>query len=330
MTTDYLSEASAGGPTGPPGRALGPQPPAAPELPGRRDGAIVPRRRRCARLHAVGHQPARHGARGRARRPAVRPLAGPPDRGAHGGRPAAAGPRRDDRGPAPGRPRRPRSRTRRGRPARCGWASTRASAPGSCRRSSAASAQAWPAVEVQLSEAASDEGLMDMVEPGRLDLTFGVLPMPDGPFDGVELLRDPFVLVVPVGVAPRGARGRRPRCSSSASSASSASGPAAARKWVEQQLRAAGQRAELRVPLRGQRDGPGDGRRRPRQRARAAARRRHGGSRWSSIIPTDLAPRRIALMWHRDRYRSPAARAFVEIAQRGLRDPARWSSPRVP
>jgi DNA-binding transcriptional LysR family regulator len=30
--------------------------------------------------------------------------------------------------------------------------------------------QAWPAVEVQLSEAASDEGLMDMVEPGRLDL----------------------------------------------------------------------------------------------------------------------------------------------------------------
>ena len=34
-----------------------------------------------------------------------------------------------------------------------------------------------------------------------------------------------------------------------------------------------------------------------------------------AIIPTDLEPRRIALMWHRDRYRSPAARAFVEIAQ---------------
>jgi DNA-binding transcriptional LysR family regulator len=34
-----------------------------------------------------------------------------------------------------------------------------------------------------------------------------------------------------------------------------------------------------------------------------------------AIIPTDLEPRRIALMWHRDRYRSPAALAFVQIAQ---------------
>src|SRR5215207_4390485 len=55
---------------------------------------------------------------------------------------------------------------------------------------------AWPGVEVQLMEANSDEGLMDMVEPGLLDLTFGVLPLPEGPFDGVELLSDPFVLVV--------------------------------------------------------------------------------------------------------------------------------------
>src|SRR6188768_1658897 len=56
-------------------------------------------------------------------------------------------------------------------------------------------AQAWPGVEVRLVEASSDEGLMEMVEPGRLDLTFGVLPLPDGPFDGVELFHDPFVLV---------------------------------------------------------------------------------------------------------------------------------------
>ena len=33
-----------------------------------------------------------------------------------------------------------------------------------------------------------------------------------------------------------------------------------------------------------------------------------------AIIPTDLPPRRIALLWHRDRYRSPAAQAFIEIA----------------
>jgi DNA-binding transcriptional LysR family regulator len=34
-----------------------------------------------------------------------------------------------------------------------------------------------------------------------------------------------------------------------------------------------------------------------------------------AVLPTDLEPRRIALMWHRDRYRSPAAREFVDIAR---------------
>ena len=32
------------------------------------------------------------------------------------------------------------------------------------------------------------------------------------------------------------------------------------------------------------------------------------------LIPTDLPRRRVALVWHRDRYRSPAAGAFIEIA----------------
>ena len=36
------------------------------------------------------------------------------------------------------------------------------------------------------------------------------------------------------------------------------------------------------------------------------------------VIPTGLDPRRIAILWHRDRYRSPASEAFVEIALRGL------------
>jgi DNA-binding transcriptional LysR family regulator len=32
-------------------------------------------------------------------------------------------------------------------------------------------------------------------------------------------------------------------------------------------------------------------------------------------LEDDIPPRHIALVWHRDRYRSPAARAFVEAAQ---------------
>ena len=45
-------------------------------------------------------------------------------------------------------------------------------------------------------------------------------------------------------------------------------------------------------------------------------------SRGRRIIPTDLPPRRIALIWHQDRYRSPASHAFVEIALRGRREAA--------
>jgi hypothetical protein len=32
------------------------------------------------------------------------------------------------------------------------------------------------------------------------------------------------------------------------------------------------------------------------------------------LIPTDLPPRRVALIRHRDRYRTPAAVAFAQIA----------------
>jgi DNA-binding transcriptional LysR family regulator len=52
----------------------------------------------------------------------------------------------------------------------------------------------------------------------------------------------------------------------------------------------------------------------------------------------DVPPRLIAMAWHRDRYRSPAARAFVEIAQHVCAQlsrptpaaPCRRSPPRPP
>ena len=55
----------------------------------------------------------------------------------------------------------------------------------------------WPKIEVTLTESADDSELLSFVERGELDLTFADLPLIDGPFDSVELLRDPYVLVVP-------------------------------------------------------------------------------------------------------------------------------------
>src|ERR671930_594491 len=58
---------------------------------------------------------------------------------------------------------------------------------------------AWPRVEIALTESASDAELLARVERGELDMTFADLPLVEGPFEAVELLRDPYVLIVPAG-----------------------------------------------------------------------------------------------------------------------------------
>ena len=68
--------------------------------------------------------------------------------------------------------------------------------------------EAWPNVEIRLTEANSDQGLFELLGPGALDLSFGVLPLQEGPFEAVELLHDPFVLVTAAEFAA--GRPRRP------------------------------------------------------------------------------------------------------------------------
>jgi DNA-binding transcriptional LysR family regulator len=56
----------------------------------------------------------------------------------------------------------------------------------------------WPDVEVTLHESVSAAELLRGVEVGELDLSFAVLPLEqEGPFQIVELMTDPFVLLVP-------------------------------------------------------------------------------------------------------------------------------------
>src|SRR5256714_7810371 len=58
-------------------------------------------------------------------------------------------------------------------------------------------AASWPLVEVRLTESANDADLLGLVERGELDLTFADMPLTEGPFESVELLRDPYVLLLP-------------------------------------------------------------------------------------------------------------------------------------
>jgi molybdate transport repressor ModE-like protein len=53
-----------------------------------------------------------------------------------------------------------------------------------------------PDVDVQLAEDELDVPLLDRVEAGELDVAFAFAPLPDGPFEAVEVLDDPYVLLV--------------------------------------------------------------------------------------------------------------------------------------
>jgi DNA-binding transcriptional LysR family regulator len=57
----------------------------------------------------------------------------------------------------------------------------------------------FPEVEIEVAETLFDLDLLDSVERGTLDLAFGVLPLPDGPFRATVVLNDPWALVTRVG-----------------------------------------------------------------------------------------------------------------------------------
>jgi DNA-binding transcriptional LysR family regulator len=171
----------------------------------------------------------------------------------------------------------------------------------------------WPDAEVRLMETNTDDGLLNLVESGELDLSFAVYPLSEGPFEAVELFRDPYVLVVPAG-SPLAKLDR----------------PATAREISEQ-------------PLIGFRHCRSTG------AAEDYLRANGGNPQWvfrsddnttvqalvvagigmalvprltvdetdpkTAIVETEVPPRVLSLAWHRDRYRSAAQVAFVELAR---------------
>jgi molybdate transport repressor ModE-like protein len=169
----------------------------------------------------------------------------------------------------------------------------------------------WPEVEVTLTESADDEELLALVERGELDLTFADLPLTEGPFEWVELLRDPYVLVV----AADSALAHREK-------------PPTLREIGELDLISHKHcRTVKRLePMFGR---PLDFvfRSDHNQTVQALVAAGVGSALVPRLTmdPEDpttamiemprLPPRVIALAWHRDRYRTPAARAFVETAE---------------
>jgi DNA-binding transcriptional LysR family regulator len=60
-------------------------------------------------------------------------------------------------------------------------------------------AETHPDLRLEIHEAGCDLDLLDLVQHGELDVTFCVLPAPEGPLTTEELLEDPYRLLVPAG-----------------------------------------------------------------------------------------------------------------------------------
>lgn len=179
----------------------------------------------------------------------------------------------------------------------------------------------WPGVDLHLVEVNSDSepDIVGRIERGELDLAFWVMPLGEGPLAGVELLRDEYVLVVPASseLADRESAGladlgdvllisnQQCRTTLQAEEALRLSGlePRVAFRSDDngtvQNLVAAGLGVALVARLTVDETDP---------RVRIVA------------VDPPLPPRRIALAWHRDRHRTRAARAFVELAAEVCRD----------
>jgi DNA-binding transcriptional LysR family regulator len=176
-----------------------------------------------------------------------------------------------------------------------------------------------PGVNVELTESGSDHELLDLLERGELDLTFTVLPLPGGPFEQVELMSDPYYLMVAAD-APLAAVGQA-RLSDLSELPLIGFRHCISGERTDEYLKARG--VVQRVVFRSDDNGTVQGLVRSGMAAALvpllAA---DAADEGISLLPMmdEIPDRRIAIAWHRDRVRSPAARAFTVVAQELCRE----------
>jgi DNA-binding transcriptional LysR family regulator len=170
----------------------------------------------------------------------------------------------------------------------------------------------WPLVGVRVREESAAADLLRLVEHGELDLTFADLPLRDGPFEWAELLQDPYVLLV-------SARSELASLESAPSLHEVAKLPLIGRRSTDEPERfLAGRVPDVNVVFRT--DDNGTLAAFVAEDLGAAIEPRlvvDPRDRDVKMLPfgSRIPPRTIVLAWHRDRYRSQAAQAFVELAQ---------------
>ena len=175
--------------------------------------------------------------------------------------------------------------------------------------------KSWPRVDVRLVESADDRDLMRLVETGEVDLSFVVFPVPPGPFDCVELMRDPYVLLTSRD-SPLARRERPPTLREIVDLPLISYRSCRTTEHVEERLRSTGR--EAKVVLRSDDN--------PTVQGLVAS---GAGVALVPLLTVDPADKRVAVIplgdrvparligvaWHRDRLQTPAAKAVVDAAQ---------------
>jgi DNA-binding transcriptional LysR family regulator len=174
---------------------------------------------------------------------------------------------------------------------------------------------AWPKVDVQLIESAIDEELERLLEGGEVDISFVVLPVREGaPLDTELLIVDPYVLVVPSD-SPLAGRNAPPTLDEVAQHPLISYRQCRTTKVVENALR---QEGDPNVVFRSDDNGTVQGLVAAGVGIALVPRLTVQDS-LANVEVIDMSdrlpPRLIGIGWHRDRYRTPSARAFVETAR---------------
>jgi len=170
----------------------------------------------------------------------------------------------------------------------------------------------WPAVDVQVTEASFDNELVDAVERGDVDLSFAIQPIPEGPFEVRELMTDPYVVLTAVGSPLSRVR---PKVADLAGLPMVGYRHGNVQDLPQEFLLSRGVRPH--VVFRSTDNGT--------VQAMVASGLGYSLSPLLAVDENDprvqvlqleepVPPRVLVILWHRDRYRQPAAAAFVETA----------------
>lgn len=173
-----------------------------------------------------------------------------------------------------------------------------------------------PGINVELHEATGDQELLRAVESGALDLTFTVFPLPEGPFESRTLLEDPRVLIVPPG-STHAERETAPPLVELEDTPMIGFKDTCCRdvQLATEHMAAVGLRQH--VVFRTEDNGTLQGLVAAGMGSAIVPRLVVDESRADVVvlpIVDELPPRRVAIARHSERYRAPAADAFIECA----------------